>query len=86
MNCPTIAASVTDIFQGPKVGTIIGCIWFSFSLGGTIGPWFGGWIFELTRSYSLAFIVAIAFYSAACVTIWVAAPRKVRVVPGRVSA
>ena len=82
MTGPTIAAAVTDIFQGPKVGAIIGLVWFSFAMGGTIGPWFGGWIFELTNSYQIAFSVAITLYVLGCAAIWWAAPRKVRPVRG----
>ena len=82
MTGPLIAASITDIFQGPKVGTVIGFVWFSFSVGGFIGPWFGGWIFELTHSYQVAFNVAMAVYALGCTAIWLAAPRKVRMVPG----
>jgi len=83
MTSPTIAATATDIFQGPKVGVIIGFIWFSFAVGGSIGPWLGGWIFEFTTNYVVAFIVAIALCVVACTAIWLAAPRKVRLVPGR---
>ncbi|MFH0845542.1 MAG: MFS transporter [Pseudomonadota bacterium] len=77
----TIAASVTDIFQGPRVGGVIGFIWFAFAIGGTIGPWLGGWIFELTNSYLVAFIVAMFMYAVSCAAIWYAGPRKVRLVP-----
>lgn len=80
---PIIAASTTDIFQGPKVGTTIGFIWFSFAVGGSIGPWLGGWIFEFAGNYLAAFILAIVLYVLGCATIWWAAPRKVRLVPGR---
>jgi MFS family permease len=78
ITAPTIAASVTDIFQGPRVGATIGFIWFSFAVGGFIGPWFGGWIFELTNNYSVAFIFAIALYALGCASMWWAAPRKIR--------
>lgn len=84
MTAPTIATSVTDIFQGPKVGAVIGSIWFSFAVGGSIGPWLGGWIFEFTNSYLVAFLVAMALHAVACAAIWWAAPRKVRLVPGRI--
>jgi MFS family permease len=75
---PTIAASVTDIFQGPRVGSTIGAIWLGFALGGAIGPWLGGWIFEFTGNYFSAFMVAIALFFMACLAIWLAGPRKVR--------
>ena len=75
---PAIAASITDIFQGPRVGSIVGAIWFAFAMGGTIGPWLGGWLFELIGNYSLAFLLALALLAVACAAIWLAAPRQVR--------
>ena len=83
LTAPAIAASATDIFQGPKVGTTIGFVWFSFAMGGAIGPWLGGWIFESTGSYLVAFILAMVLYAVACAAIWLAAPRKVRILQGR---
>jgi len=68
----------TDIFQGRKAGVIIGFVWFSFAVGGSIGPWQGGWIFELTNNYRSAFIVAMILFGVGCAAIWWAAPRKVR--------
>lgn len=75
---PTIAASITDIFQGPRVGSTIGAIWVGFALGGAIGPWLGGWLFEITGNYFSSFIAAIILFLVACMAIWLAAPRQVR--------
>ena len=75
---PTIAAAITDIFQGPKVGAIVGGGWFAFAVGGTIGPWLGGWLFEISGNYFLAFVVATVLFPVACAATWLAAPRKVR--------
>jgi MFS family permease len=80
---PTIAAAITDVFQGPQVGFVIGFIWFGFAVGGAIGPWLGGWLFELSGNYWLAFVVAIALFAVACGAIWLAGPRKVRRVSGQ---
>jgi MFS family permease len=80
---PTIPAAITDIFQGPKVGFVIGFIWFGLAIGGAIGPWLGGWLFELNGNYWLAFVVAIILYVVACAAVWLAAPRKVRRVSGQ---
>ena len=77
---PTIAAAVTDIFQGRRAGSAIGAVWFAFAIGGTIGPWLGGWLFELQGNYRLAFTVAMVMSGVACAAIWLAAPRKVRCV------
>jgi len=84
MSGPLIATTVTDIFQGPKIGATIGFVWFSFAVGGTIGPWLGGWLFELTHNYEIAFMVAMVWYAIGCAAMWLAAPRKVRLVPGHV--
>ena len=78
MMAPVVAATATDIFQGPKVGATIGFIWFTFAIGGAVGPWLGGWIFENTGSYLPAFILAIALYIVGCTAIWLAGPRQIR--------
>jgi MFS family permease len=75
---PTIASSVADIIRGPKVGWIFGLIWFSFAMGGTVGPWLGGWLFEIHGNYRLAFFLAMAMNIVAVAAIWIAAPRKYR--------
>ncbi len=83
LSAPTIPAVITDIFQGPRVGATIGFVWFSFAVGGAIGPWLGGWIFELVQDYEIAFLVAIGWYAVSAAAIWGASPRKVRRVQGQ---
>ena len=83
MTTPPIVASAADIFQGPKAGAIIGFVWFSFAIGGAVGPWLGGWVFELTHNYRSAFVIAMIFFAMGCGAIWGAAPRKVREIPDR---
>lgn len=84
MTIPTIAASATDIFSGKRAGAVIGFIWFGFALGGTLGPWVGGFIFDRMGTYLPAFAVSALMFIASCVSLWIAAPRKVRPVAGRV--
>ncbi len=78
LGSPTIAAAVTDIFQGPRVGPVIGSIWLCFALGGCLGPWLGGWVFEMTGDYRWAFLMSMAWYGIACLAVWGAAPRRAR--------
>jgi len=66
------------------VGSIVGAVWFAFALGGTIGPWLGGWLFEVNGNYLLAFTLAMVLFAVSCATLWLAAPRKVRLVSGKV--
>jgi cyanate permease len=54
--------------------------------GGAVGPWLTGAVHDVTGSYTLAWWIAIAAAVVSGVTIWFAAPRKVRVVAGRVPA
>jgi predicted MFS family arabinose efflux permease len=53
-----------------------GLILMGFGLGGAIGPWLGGYIFDTTGSYTQAFIISIAAYVISCLSFWIAAPRK----------
>ncbi len=82
---PIVAAVMTDIFQGPRVGVVLGCLWFSFAMGGALGPWLGGWLYELLGGYGLAFGVAALLFAVGCLATWWAAPRKIRLVPGRIA-
>jgi cyanate permease len=53
--------------------------------GGAAGPWIAGVIHDATGSYKLAFLLTIACCVVSAAAIWMAAPRKVRLVPGRAS-
>jgi MFS family permease len=81
---PLVPSAVTDIFQGPKVGATVGFIWFCFAIGGALGPWLGGLLFELTGNYRVAFIIAGVLCVLAGAAFWLVAPGKVRLVPGKV--
>jgi MFS family permease len=76
---------VTEIFEGPHYGSIFGTITVALIGGGAAGPWLTGTIHDATGSYQLAFLLAIACCVTSALAIWLAAPRKVRLVPGRVS-
>jgi sugar phosphate permease len=84
MSIPVLAASVTDLFQGKNAGGAIGFVWFAFAIGGGIGPWLGGALFEISGSYTIAFTISAIMFIAGCISVWLAAPRQVRIVAGRV--
>lgn len=75
---PVIAVGTADIFYGRHYGAIYGVVITGMGVGGAIGPWLGGAIFDHYGSYFIAFIVGIAAYGLACVCFWIAAPRKFR--------
>jgi len=78
MNGPVLGAASADMFQGRHFGSINGFLTLGFGLGGIIGPWFGGFVFDTTKNYSTALIVAILVTCVAFTLLWIAAPRKIR--------
>jgi len=75
---------VFEIFEGRHFGAIFGTVNVALIGGGAVGPWVAGMIHDATGSYRLAFILSIACCAVSAVSIWIAAPRKVRLVPGRI--
>ena len=75
-----------ELFQGKHYGSVFGVLSLGASAGAGTGPWVTGVLYDRTGSYALAFWLAIAFSIASAVCIWLAAPRKVRAVAGRIPA
>jgi MFS family permease len=79
-----IGAIPADIFQGGHYGSIFGSLMLAAIVGGAAGPWATGALYDATGGYRVAFLVAIGCSALSAGTIWVAAPRKVRAVAGRI--
>ena len=73
---PTMFASAADIFYDKHYGAVVGFLLAGMGAGGGIGPWLGGYLFDLTGSYRIAFLMCIGCISVACLLLWLAAPRK----------
>jgi MFS family permease len=56
----TLASLVGDIFGGRSLGTIMGVLEIGFAMGSAIGPAVGGFVFDVTGNYILAFATAAA--------------------------
>jgi MFS family permease len=74
---------VAEIFEGPHYGAIFGAITIALIGGGAAGPWVAGAIHDANATYRPAFQLAVLCCAVSLVAIWIAAPRKVRLVPGR---
>jgi len=74
---------VVEIFDGPHYGSIFGTITIALIGGGAAGPWIAGVIHDASGSYRLAFLLIIGCCVVSAVAVWMAAPRKVRLVPGQ---
>jgi MFS family permease len=55
-----LSAISADIFHGRHFGAIFGYFTFSIGLGGAVGAWLGGFLFDVTHSYVVPFWVSLA--------------------------
>jgi MFS family permease len=73
MRIAQLAAIPADVFAGPQLGAILGVVQAGGGLGGAIGPFLGGWLFDVTGSYRLAFLAAGVAVAGSAVAAWFAA-------------
>jgi MFS family permease len=69
---PIITAMMADMFQGKHFGSIYGFINIGNGIGGALGPWLGGYLYDITGSYGLTFILCVPILILACILIWIA--------------
>jgi cyanate permease len=66
------SALVTQIFHGRSWGAILGFLEVGSGLGGTLGPWLSGFLFDRTGSYALSFNLSMGMLALAIVCAWLA--------------
>ncbi len=71
---PTFFASIADRFHGSHYGAIQGTVILACSLGGTLGPWLGGFLHDITGSYQSTLIVVQVFLVVSAVLMWLIKP------------
>jgi MFS family permease len=69
-------AGAADIFYGIHFSTASGILLTGMGLGGAIGPWLGGYLYDISGSYDNAFILCMVCIVLASVSYWIAAPRN----------
>jgi len=79
-----LGAIPVEIFEGKHFGVIFGSVMLAALGGGAAGPWLTGLLHDLTGSYQGGFLIAIALCAVSALAVFLAAPRKVRAVAGRV--
>jgi len=75
---PMFISVTADLFQGKRFGLIYGILEGVIGAGCAFGAWFGGFIYDKTQSYQLAFLLCAVFALASSIIVWLSAPRKVR--------
>lgn len=83
LNSPTLAAVTADLFQGRNFGKINGLMMLGFGMGGFVGPWLGGYIYDVLHNYYPAFVLVMIALAVCCLCVWISAPRKIRLVVGK---
>jgi MFS family permease len=73
MRIAQLSAIPADAFSGPHLGAILGVVQAGGGLGGAIGPYLGGWLFDVTGNYRMAFGAAASAVAGSAVAAWVAA-------------
>jgi MFS family permease len=69
---PVTSSLVIDLFQGKQYGGILGFLEIGSGLGGALGPWWGGLLFDWTGSYALSFSLSMVVLILATVCAWLA--------------
>jgi len=72
VTAPILPALLSDTFRGRHFGAIFGVAQVANSLGGALGPWLGGHVFDATGSYAWAFMGAVLSAVAAATALWTA--------------
>jgi MFS family permease len=76
-------AVALEIFEGKHFGSIFGTLTLGALAGGAAGPWITGVIYDRTQSYTLAFWIGLIVSLMSIFSIWMAGPRKIRLVAGQ---
>ncbi len=78
VSAPLWPIVTSDLFAGRNFGSIYGFITSFSGFGSALGAWLGGYVYDLTASYTIAFGVAVVGNVVSAGALWIVAPRKVR--------
>jgi MFS family permease len=73
---PLTPAIASDLFGGPRFARIFGLLHLANSIGGALGAWIAGRIFDATGGYGLALPIAAGMALLAPTLLWAVAPRR----------
>ena len=78
VTAPMFMSISADLFKGRYFGTVYGMVEGVIGIGGALGSWLGGYLFDQTQSYFWAFFLVIPLNLISILLVWLAAPRKYR--------
>jgi MFS family permease len=74
---------VAEIFEGRSFGSIFGLLMTSLIVGGALGPFVTGLLYDRLGNYDVAFMLGLVLSIVCAAAVWFAAPGKVRMVSGK---
>lgn len=80
----TMGPIVAEIFEGKSFGTIFSVLMTALIGGGALGPFLTGLLHDWEGDYVVAWWIGVALSVVCAVTVFLAAPGKVRMVAGKV--
>jgi MFS family permease len=76
---PIMPTVISDVFGGARFGSIFGSLHLANAMGGAVGAWLAGTVFDATRSYRLSFMTAAVSAVVAIAAVSLARPARVAV-------
>jgi predicted MFS family arabinose efflux permease len=67
---PLTNALVADIFGVRYVSTLFGIAFLGHQIGSFLGAWYGGYVFDTTRSYDIVWVLCIVLSALAALLCW----------------
>jgi MFS family permease len=74
--CSSNFAASADIFHGRHFGTVGGLVLGGMGVGSVLGPWLGGYLYDIFGSYKVTFVFCMISLVFSTLFLWIAAPRK----------
>jgi predicted MFS family arabinose efflux permease len=71
---PIVTSITARLFRGPSFATINGTIFACMSIGGALGSWLSGVLFDATGGYRASFVFAMVCVAVAAAPFWTARP------------
>ncbi|RMF85958.1 MAG: MFS transporter [Nitrospinota bacterium] len=72
---PIYAATLADLFPGNSLGRILGILEIGFGLGGAVGAYTGGYLYDRLGNYTLSLQLLLVSVCLGALGIWMAGPR-----------
>jgi len=72
---PVTYAASADIFHGRHFGVVGGLLLGGMGVGSVLGPWLGGYLFDIFGNYKFSFIFCMISLVFSSLLLWLAAPR-----------